>query len=98
ARHAEAAVDACVVFGGDARDSARLHERDQLVAPGIEEDVTDLAAFADRNGVGSDRLEAEDVHIEVPRLVQIQGRQADVRETLGSHTSHLLWGISILNA
>lgn len=39
ARHAEAAIDARIVFGGNAGDAARFHEGEQLIAPGIEEDV-----------------------------------------------------------
>ena len=80
ARHPEPAVDARVVLSGNARDTARLHERQELIAPRIEEDVADAPALLDLDDVAAHGLEPQHVFVEVAGLVEVQRRQPDVRE------------------
>src|SRR2546422_5911229 len=47
--------------------SPRFHEGDELIAPGVEEDVADLPAFLDPEGVAAHRLELQDILVEVTR-------------------------------
>src|SRR2546422_131894 len=84
-RHPEPVVDPGVVVRRYARHAPRFHEGDELIAPGVEEDVADLPAFLDPEGVATHRLELQDVLVEVTRPVEIQCREADVREPLVRH-------------
>ena len=81
----EAARDPRIVVGGHAGHPARLHERDELIAPRVEEDVADPAALLDRDDVAADRGKPEDVLVEIPRPVQIQRGEADVGEAPIGH-------------
>src|SRR5262249_15477958 len=90
ARHAEAAGDAGVVLRGNARHPARLHEGDELIAAGVEEDVTQAAALADPDRIATHRREAEDALVELPRLVEIERGETDVGEALVGHVCVLL--------
>src|SRR5262249_28432694 len=85
ARHPEPTVDSRVVPCRYAGHSTRLHEGDELVAPGVEEDMADLPTFLDRDGVAAHRFESEDALVEVTSLVEIQRRQTDMREPLVGH-------------
>src|SRR6185295_12701490 len=77
--------DARVVLRGDPRHPAGLHEGEELVAAGVEEDVADLAPLLDLENVAADRLEPEDALVEVARPVQVERREADVGEASGGH-------------
>jgi len=68
-----------------ARHVVRLHEGNQLVAPDIEENVTQRAAFLDTQGVGNDCLEAQHVLVEGPSLVEVESRETDVRKAFVGH-------------
>src|SRR5213594_469420 len=81
----EPVVDPGVVLRRYARHAPRFHEGNELIAPGVEEDVADLPAFLDPEGVAAHRLELQDVLVEVTRPVEIQCREADVREPLVRH-------------
>jgi hypothetical protein len=76
--------------GRHAGHVARFHEGQQLVAPDVEEDMPQAAAFGDAQGVGDDGLEAQDVLVEGPRLVEVEGREADVGKALVAHGGSLL--------
>src|SRR5262249_32008843 len=91
ARHAQSAIDAGVVVLRHAGNVARLHEGDQLVASDVEEDVAQRAAFLDAQGVFDDRLEAQHVLVEGARLVEVEGREADMGEALVGHEDLLAW-------
>src|SRR5258705_12804896 len=91
-RATEHPVVPSVVLGRDSRHATCLHEGHQLVVSGIEEDVTDLSAFLDLEDVAAHRLEPEDALVEVARPVQVQGREADVREPSGGHDVSSLAG------
>jgi len=95
-RHPEAAIDPRVVGRGDARHPPCLHEGEQLVAPGVEEDVPDLAALLHLQDVAADRLEAQHVLVEVPGPVQVERGEAHVGEALVGHRV-LLAGYSIVS-
>ena len=84
-RHAEPAIDSRVVVGRDAGHPPRFHEGEKLIAAGVEEDVADLAPFLDLEDDAAERLELQDVLVEVARAVEIQRREADVREALVRH-------------
>jgi hypothetical protein len=90
ARHAEATVDSRIVVRRHARDAARLHEGDELIVPGIEEDVADLPALRDLDDVAAHRLEPEDGFIEVAGRVEVQRGEAEVRKAFVGHGILLL--------
>src|SRR5215472_69985 len=85
ARHAKTAIDAGVVFGRNAWNSACLHEGEQLIATGIEEDVANLAALLHRDCVAAYWFEAEHPLVKLARLVEVQGGEPDVRKSLMRH-------------
>src|SRR5262249_19615347 len=80
ARHTEALVDPGVVHRGDPRYLSRLHECHELIVSGIEENVADLPALLDPDRVAANRLEPENVFVEVAGLVEVERGQADVGE------------------
>src|SRR5262245_1894359 len=71
AGHPEPAIDPRIIFCRDPWYPACLHEGKELIASGIKEDVPDLPAFFDLDDVATHRLEAQDVLVEVARLIQI---------------------------
>src|SRR5262245_3376016 len=58
-RHPERAVQAAVELDRDARNTARLHEREQLPLSRVEEHVADLAALLHLDDVAANGLESE---------------------------------------
>ena len=61
------------------------HESDQLIAAGVEEDMTDAPALADVDDVAADRLEPEHALVKLACLVEVERRQPDMREALVRH-------------
>src|SRR6202035_3243802 len=59
-RNSESTIDPGVVLGRNPRDAARLHECQQLIAPGIEEYMPDRTALFNFDNVGDHRFETED--------------------------------------
>src|SRR5262249_42489058 len=51
----------------------------------VEEDVPDPSAFLHADDVAADSLEAERVLVEISGLVEVVGREPDVREALVGH-------------
>jgi hypothetical protein len=70
-RNTESAVDARIVFYGHAGNSVRFKKGDELMAPDIEKNVSKVPAFFDLYRVGDDRLEAQNVLIELTGFVQV---------------------------
>src|SRR5262249_51047137 len=83
--HAEPASNPSVIVARHARHPAPLHEADDLVAPGMEEDVADPPALFYPDDVAAHRLESQHVLIEVAGLVEIQRRETDVGEASMRH-------------
>src|SRR5262245_25939823 len=85
ARNSKPPIDSGLVPRRHARHAAGLHEGDELITPGVEEDVADLPAFLDRDGVAAHRFEFQDALVEVASLVEIVSGQANVREPFVGH-------------
>src|SRR5262249_53196108 len=84
----EAAVDARVVFYRHVWNSLRLHKGEQLIAPDIEEQVSNAPAFFDLYRVRDYWLESQNALVELSGLVQVKGRQADVGKSSMTHANH----------
>jgi hypothetical protein len=58
---------------------------DELIAPDIEKDMSKASTFFDLYGVGDDRLETENVLVELAGLVKVERRQTNVGNSSMSH-------------
>ena len=63
--HTQAAIDACVVFGGHARGAMPLHESQCAAIAGVKKDVVHLAAFIDQHPLVDQHLETQLVFVEM---------------------------------
>src|SRR5262245_3118099 len=86
----QSTIDARVVVRRDAWNTVRFHERNQLVAADIEEEMAQAATFFDLDGVGDHQSKAENVLIELTGLLEIQCRKANVRKSLVTHDEYFL--------
>ena len=71
-RHAEAAVYARIVLDRNAGDAARLHEREQLIATGVEENMPNRATFLNLDGISNYGFEAQNPFVKRGSLIQVQ--------------------------
>src|SRR5262249_19780823 len=62
-------------------DAFGAEEREHLMVADVDEQVTQAAAFLDRDAVEAQRLETEDVDVEVVGRVHVLRRQAHVTES-----------------
>src|SRR6185369_14383990 len=89
-RRAESAIDPGVVFHRNSGNPARFHEGQQLIAPGVKENMADSAAFLDFDRVGDHHFETENFLVELARLVEVERGKPDVGEPFVGHYRNLL--------
>jgi hypothetical protein len=80
--NAEPAVDPGIVFCGYIGNSVRFQKGDELTAAGIEKHVPQVTAFCDRYRVGDNRLETQHALVKRAGLVEVEGRETDMRKSL----------------
>src|SRR6516165_9831520 len=83
--NAEPAVDPRIVFCGYIGNSVRFQKGDKLAAAHIEKHVPQVAAFFDRYRVGDNRLETQHALVKRAGLVEVEGREPDMRKSLVCH-------------
>jgi hypothetical protein len=83
--NAEPAVDPRIVFCGYIGNSVRFQKGNKLTAADIEKHVPQVAAFFDRYRVGDHRLETQHALVKRAGLVEVEGREADMRKSLVGH-------------
>src|SRR6516225_9964885 len=85
--NAEPAVDPRIVLCGYIGNSVRFQKGNKLTAADIEKRVPQLAAFFDRYLIGDNRLETQHTPVKRAGLVEVEGREADMREASVCHCS-----------
>jgi hypothetical protein len=86
--NAEPAIDPGVVFRGYIGNAIRFQKGNKLTAADIEKNMPQMAAFFDRYRVGDNRLETQHALIKRAGLVEVEGRQSDMRKSSVFHFSH----------
>ena len=86
--NAEPAVDPRIVFCGYIGNSVRFQKGNKLTAADIEKHMPQVAAFFDRYRVGDNRLETQHALVKRAGLVEVEGREADMRKASVFHLSY----------
>ena len=90
--NAEPAVDPRIVFCGYIGNSVRFQKGNELTAANIEKHMPQVTAFFDRYRVSDNRLETQHALVKRAGLVEVEGREADMRKSSVTYDYYSLDG------
>jgi hypothetical protein len=90
--NAEAAIDPRIVFCGHIGNAVRFQKGNELTAADIEKHVPQVTAFFDRYRIGDNRFETQHALVKRAGLVEVEGREADMRKSSVTYDYYSLDG------